>query len=190
MAPDSAIGIKCRRACATAGRISTRAGCEIANANTALRKKLATVSVTMARPIGIRTGPRSTLNDLPCRVWALRSSIASQIHIAGRICTSVSRQLDTSSLKPVVQHHERADRQRERSEHAARAAQPEDRLLDLGLVVLLDRPHERADAGRRKRPDGAPRRIQQKALGAAVTDGAALVRERATSPGPPTFGWR
>ena len=54
----------------------------------------------MARPIGIRTGPRSTLNDLPCRVCALRSNIASQIHIAGRICTSVSRQLDTSSLSP------------------------------------------------------------------------------------------
>ena len=55
----------------------------------------------MSRPIGMRTGPRSTLNDLPCRVWALRSNIASQIHIAGRICTSVSRQLDTSSLRPV-----------------------------------------------------------------------------------------
>ena len=54
----------------------------------------------MARPIGIRTGPRSTLNDLPCRVCALRSNIASQIHIAGRISTSVSRQLDTSSLRP------------------------------------------------------------------------------------------
>ena len=45
-------------------------------------------------------GPRSTWNDLPCRAWALRSSIASQIHIAGRIWTSVSRQLENTSFTP------------------------------------------------------------------------------------------
>ena len=40
----------------------------IANANTALRKKLATVIATMARMIGIRTAPRSTSKELPCSV--------------------------------------------------------------------------------------------------------------------------
>ena len=39
------------------------------------------------------------------------------------------------------QHHERADGERERSKNAARAAEPENRLLDFGLVVLLDCPH-------------------------------------------------
>ena len=46
-------------------------------------------------------GPRTTVKDLSCSVCALRSIIASQIHIAGRICTSVSRQLVTSSLSPL-----------------------------------------------------------------------------------------
>ena len=49
----------------------------------------------------------------------------------------------------VEQQREGADRERERSEHAPRAAQAEDRLLDPGLVALFDRPHERTDAGER-----------------------------------------
>ena len=61
------------------------------------------------------------------------------------------------------QHHERADHERERGEHAARAAQPEHRLLDLRLVVLLDRPHERADAARERGRPPISRRARQKA---------------------------
>ena len=72
----------------------------MANANTALRKKLATVIATMTRTIGISTGPRSTLNSLPRRTCALRSAIATQIQIAGSSCTSVRRQFETSSLRP------------------------------------------------------------------------------------------
>ena len=55
---------------------------------------------TIARMIGISTGPRSTLKELPCSTCALRSAIATQIQTAGRIWTSVRRQLDTSSLSP------------------------------------------------------------------------------------------
>ena len=59
------------------------------------------MSAMISGPIGIRTGPQSTVKDLPWSTCALRSNIASQIHIAGRICTSVSRQLVTSSLSPL-----------------------------------------------------------------------------------------
>ena len=52
-------------------RITTRLdelpGFEIANANTALRKKLAAVSTTTTRTIGTRIGPRRTWKDLPCK---------------------------------------------------------------------------------------------------------------------------
>ena len=47
--------------------------------------------------------------------------------------------------EPVEQHHERADGERERGEDAPRLAEPQDRLLDLGFVVVLDGPHERPD---------------------------------------------
>ena len=99
--PQAAIGARWRRASANAGRtLGGRSGWATANANTALRKKLATVKVMMASPIGMRIGPRNTWNDLPCRAWAFRSNIASQIHIAGRIWTSSMRQLVTISRRP------------------------------------------------------------------------------------------
>ena len=41
-----------------------------------------------------------TWNRLPCSMWTLMSSIATQIHMAGMICTNVSRQLVTRSLTP------------------------------------------------------------------------------------------
>ena len=41
-----------------------------------------------------------TWKDFPCRRWAFRSNMATQIHIAGRIWTSVNRQLVTSNLTP------------------------------------------------------------------------------------------
>ncbi len=47
------------------------------------------------------------------------------------------------------QHHERADGERERGEQTVRTAQAEDRLLDPGLVVVLDGPHERPDPRRK-----------------------------------------
>ena len=49
-------------------------------------------------------------------------------------------------LQAVEEQREGAHREHERREHAARVAQAEDRLLDLGVVALLDRMHERADA--------------------------------------------
>ena len=119
----------------------------IANANTALRKKLAAVIVMIARPIGMSTGPRSTWKDLPCSTWALRSYVASQIHIAGRIWTSVSRQLVKSSLQSGERASRRHPRKRERGEHAPRSAQAEDRV-DRRLVVVFDGTHERPDARR------------------------------------------
>ena len=78
-----------------AGLISGGRGPATANANTALSRKLATVSATITSPIGIRIGPRSTWNERPCSTCSLRSNMASQIHIAGRIWTSISRQWDT-----------------------------------------------------------------------------------------------
>ena len=51
-------------------------------------------------------------------------------------------------LESVEQQREGADREREWREHAPRAAQAEDRLLDPGLVALLDGAHERADTSR------------------------------------------
>ena len=49
----------------------------------------------------IRIGPRRTRNVLPCSTCALRSIIASQIHIAGRISISMRRQFENSSRSPV-----------------------------------------------------------------------------------------
>jgi hypothetical protein len=65
-----------------------------------LSRKHAIVIATIARQIGIRIGPRIPSNDLPWSTWALRSNIASQIHIAGSTCTRVRRQLDNSSRSP------------------------------------------------------------------------------------------
>lgn len=99
--PQAAIVARWRRASANAGRTrGGRSGWATANANAAFSRKLVTVKAMMARPIGMRIGPRSTWNDLPCRTWALRSNIASQIHIAGRIWTSIRRQLVTISRRP------------------------------------------------------------------------------------------
>ncbi|MGN6872356.1 MAG: hypothetical protein ACTHMY_28535 [Solirubrobacteraceae bacterium] len=72
-----------------------------ANANSAFSTKAAMVRPATTRPIGIRIGPRIAWNDLPWSTWNLRSSIASQIHIAGRICTSISRQFVTTSRSPL-----------------------------------------------------------------------------------------
>ena len=77
---------------------------------------------------------------------ALRSNIASQIHIAGRISTSVSRQVGHQQPEAVEQHDECADGERERREDAPRLAEAQNRLLDPGLVVVLNRSHERPDA--------------------------------------------
>ena len=41
-----------------------------------------------------------TLMVLPWRMWSLRSTIPSHIHIAGRIWISVSRQLEKTSPSP------------------------------------------------------------------------------------------
>ena len=67
-----------------AGRTWGGAGPEIANPNTAFRKKLAAVTAAIASTTGIRMGPSTTLNDLSCRTCAFQSNIATQINIAGR----------------------------------------------------------------------------------------------------------
>src|SRR4051794_39556042 len=72
----------------------------MAKANTALRKKAAAVIAAIRATAGMTIGPLSTWNERPCRTWALRSSIASQIHIAGSTCTRVRRQLENTSLTP------------------------------------------------------------------------------------------
>ena len=54
----------------------------------------------MASRIGTSTGPRRMWNSFPWSTWTLRSSIAAQIHMAGRISTRVRRQLVTSSFTP------------------------------------------------------------------------------------------
>ena len=46
------------------------------------------------------TGPRMTSNSLPRRTCAFRSHVAAQIHMAGRIWTSISRQFVTSRRSP------------------------------------------------------------------------------------------
>ena len=88
------------RASAKAGRIIGVPGLEIANAKTAFRKKLAAVTTVTASTSGITTGPVSTWSDFPCRTWAFKSIMAAQIHIAGSIWISDSRQFVTSSLTP------------------------------------------------------------------------------------------
>src|SRR3954454_25074828 len=72
----------------------------MAKANTALRKKAAAVIAAIRATAGMTIGPLSTWNDRPCRTWALRSSIASQIHIAGSTCTTVRRQFENTSFTP------------------------------------------------------------------------------------------
>src|SRR5438552_9299920 len=46
------------------------------------------------------SGPRITWNDFPWKTCSLRSTIAIQIHIAGRSWTSVRRQFVNSSFRP------------------------------------------------------------------------------------------
>ena len=72
----------------------------MANANTEFRKKLAAVMAAIRRTIGIRMGPRRMWKACPCSRCALKSTIAIQIHMAGRICTNVSRQLENRSFTP------------------------------------------------------------------------------------------
>ncbi len=46
------------------------------------------------------TGPRTMVKLRPLRAWAFRSQKVSQIHTAGRISISVSRQFRKISLTP------------------------------------------------------------------------------------------
>ena len=74
------------------------------------------------------------------------SSMATQIHMAGMICTSVRRQLVTSSLSALEEHQEGADDQRQWREPAAAPAQLEDGPLDGLVVAAPDGVDEAADA--------------------------------------------
>ena len=58
-------------------------------------------------------------------------------------------------LESVEQHGEGADGEGERGKYAPRLAEAEDRLLNPGLVVVLDGPHQRPDP-RRKRSEPPP----------------------------------
>ena len=58
--PGTAIEATCRRASWNAGLTSALPDRATANANTALSRKLTTVSATITSPIGIRIGPRNT----------------------------------------------------------------------------------------------------------------------------------
>ena len=49
---------------------------------------------------GMRIGPRITWNVRPCSAWIFRSSIAAQIHIAGKTSINKSRQFVTSMRTP------------------------------------------------------------------------------------------
>ena len=99
-APDPSTTRRWLRAPATPVPISGGCVRATAKANTAFRKKAAVVIAAIASTIGTRTGPRSTWKDLPWSACSLRSSIASQIHVAGRICTRVRRQWENTSLSP------------------------------------------------------------------------------------------
>ena len=72
----------------------------MANANTALRKKLAAAMATTPTRMGIKTGPRITRKEAPCSTCSFRSSMLAQIHMAGSTWTKVSRQLNSSSRRP------------------------------------------------------------------------------------------
>ena len=91
----------------------------------------------------MRTGPRSTLNELPCSTWALRSAIATQTQTAGGICTSRSRRFEMSSFRPSKSSAKAPTANTSGANTRRRVAQADDRLLDLGLVALLDRLHQR-----------------------------------------------
>ena len=60
----------------------------------------ADVSPAMTSRTSLSSGPRRMWNSLPWSAWAFRSSMAAQIHMAGRICTRVSRQLVKRSFTP------------------------------------------------------------------------------------------
>ncbi len=75
-------------------------GVAIANANTALRYKLAAVIAVIRTIVTTRSGPVMIVNDLPWSACAFKSVIATQIHIAGSTCMTVSRQFETSSFSP------------------------------------------------------------------------------------------
>lgn len=100
IAPEETICALCARTFAAAASSDGGRDWVTAKANSALSTNAATVNATTTSPSGIRIGPRITWRDRPCNACALRSSMASQIHIAGRICTSISRQCITTSRSP------------------------------------------------------------------------------------------
>ena len=83
-----------------ADRITGGPGPAMAKAKTAFRKKHAAVIAATASTSKTTTGPCTTWKESPRSTWAFRSSMASQIHIAGSTWTRVSRQLVTSSFTP------------------------------------------------------------------------------------------
>ena len=145
--PETRIGTRRLQASSRAARMSGSPGRATARANTALRKKAAAVIAAMTRMIGMRIGPRITLKSWPM----------DDVHLqVERHQPDPHRREDLHQRQPPVgdeqpeaveQQRDRSDHEGERRERPARAAQPQDGLLDLRLVVLLDRPGEPADAG-------------------------------------------
>ncbi len=124
----------------------------IANANTALRKKLAAVIVMIARTD--RDEHRTAQHVEGLAVQHVGLEVVRRQPDPHR-----RKNLDQRSGPPVGQeqssvrlneHREGTHRKRERGEHAPRSAQAEDRV-DRRLVVVFDGTHERPDARRQER---------------------------------------
>ena len=58
---------------------------------------ISTTAANSSRTIG----PLMAWNSLPCRTCAFKSRVAAQIHMAGKIWTSISRQFVTSRRSPL-----------------------------------------------------------------------------------------
>ena len=136
----------------------------MAKANTALRKKLAAVIATTARRRGISSGPRTMSNCLPRNTWTLRSSIATQIHMAGRIWIRVSRQLVTRSLTPWKSTAKAPTTRASGASHRLRWLRESTALLDLVVVALPDRGDQAPEEAEETRPRGrrAPDRSESR----------------------------
>ncbi len=130
----------------TAGRICGAPGLEIAIAKTALKKKLMIVSDDDRQADRDQHRAGQVAERLAVEQVALEVVHREPDPHRGDDLDQRQSPVGEDQPQAVEQQCEGADGERERGEHAPGPAQPQNRLLDLRLVVVLDRADERLDA--------------------------------------------
>ena len=135
---------RCRRASANPGRICGRPGCVMANANTALRKKLAAVTSAIDDDERERGRPAPGVEVLPLERVRLEVEHRDPDPHRRQDLDEREPPVDENEPQTLEEHHERADREHERGKDPPRPAQREHGRLDRRLVPGLYRIDERA----------------------------------------------